>query len=99
MASENTADKPIVENTSSNSTSNSVSLIGAGTTNYGSKPVPAKTSWVSKYSIDDFAAAFKTMDATPDVVRAALRMAGKTAFTKEEAQTIIKQYQSKEVKA
>lgn len=51
------------------------------------------------YSIDDFAAAFKTMEATPDVIRAALHMAGKTAFTKEEAQAIIAKYKSKEVKA
>jgi hypothetical protein len=39
------------------------------------------------------------MGATPDVIRAALRMAGKTAYTKGEAQAIITKYKSKEVKA
>lgn len=97
MANENTADKPIVSNTPSDPVSNPVPATGA--TNYGSRSVPAETPSESKYSIDDFAAAFKTLDATPDIIRAALRMAGKTSFTKEEAQTIIKKYQSKEVKA
>ena len=97
MTSEDTADKSIVSNIPSNSVSNPV--LATGATNYGSRPVSTEAPSESRYSIDDFAAAFKTLDATPDIIRAALRMAGKTTFTKEEAQTIIKRYQSKEVKA
>lgn len=72
---------------------------------FSSKPVSttcessAASKEMSKYSIEDFATAFKTMDATPDIIRAALRMEGKEAYTKEEAQTIIKKYKNQEVKA
>ncbi len=78
---------------------NSVAAPKAAAVNAPAKPAANSVPKASTYSIDEFAAASKTMGATPDVVRAALRTAGKTAYTKNDAKMIIEKYKKKEVKA
>ena len=78
---------------------NSVATPKVAAVNAPAKPAASSVQKASTYSIDEFAAASKTMGATPDVVRAALRTAGKMEYTKDDAKAIIAKYKSKEVKA
>lgn len=53
----------------------------------------------TKYSVSDFAKQARAIfDTTPEVVTVALRTAGKTTATVEEAKEIIKNFLEKEVK-
>lgn len=52
-----------------------------------------------KYSVSDFAKQAKSLfDTTPEVVTVALRTAGKTEATIEEAKETVKKFLEKEVK-
>ncbi len=50
------------------------------------------------YSVSDLAKAAKIFNATSDVVIAAMKLAGKSQATQEEASKIIKDFINKEVK-
>ena len=52
----------------------------------------------STYSISDCVNEYTAFHASPDIVRAALSSAGKTAYTKAEAQKIIDAFAKKVVK-
>lgn len=58
-----------------------------------------ETAAVSTYTVDEFAAAPKSLDVTsPDIIRAAFRLAGKDKATVEEAKKIVADFRKKEVK-
>ena len=58
------------------------------------------TTYESKYGIEELAAAAKDAFGTNAiVVRAALKLAGKTEYTMPEAEKIVNKFKSKEVQA
>ena len=58
------------------------------------------TAYESKYGIDELATAAKDAFGTNAiVVRAALKLAGKTEYTMSEAEKIVNKFKSKEVQA
>lgn len=59
-----------------------------------------ETKYESKYGIEELAAAAKEAFGTSAiVVRAALKLAGKTEYTLEEAEKIVNKFKNKEVQA
>lgn len=59
--------------------------------------VPAKTE--NEYTVSDLAGAARTrFEVPPEVVQAALKEAGKTSATQEDAEEIIKQFLNRGVK-
>ena len=59
-----------------------------------------ETTYESKYGIEELASAAKDAFGTNTiVVRAALKMGGKTEYTMSEAEKIVNKFKSKEVKA
>lgn len=62
--------------------------------------VQEKAPYESKYNIDELAAAAKTAFNTSAImVKAALKTAGKTEYTMDEAKKIVDEFKNKEVKA
>ena len=63
-----------------------------------SKAQEAKAN-LSVYTVDEFAAAPKSLNVnSPDIIRAAFRLAGKDKATVEEAKKIVTDFKKKEVK-
>lgn len=63
------------------------------------KEKSTSSTYITKYNIDELAAAAKTAFGTDKViVMAALKDAGKDAYTMKEAEEIVKTFKSKEVK-
>lgn len=58
---------------------------------------PAKKSAVSMYSIDELTAAEKKLGAKRIIIRTALRKAGKTMYSLEDAQKIVKEFKERKV--
>lgn len=52
----------------------------------------------STYAVAEFVKASKKLNASPDIVKAAFKCAGKTQATLEEAKKIVNTFKSKEVK-
>lgn len=50
------------------------------------------------YTIDEIAAVSSMFEATPDVVKTALKLDGKEQYTTNDAKKIIKEFKNKEVK-
>lgn len=63
-------------------------------------PIPAKAvQKEATYTVNEFAAvAASVFDSKPDIVKAALRLAGKERATKSEAIDIVKKFREREVK-
>lgn len=63
------------------------------------KQSETKTAVLSTYTVDEFAAAPKSLGVTsPDIIRAAFKVAGKTEATLEEAKKLVLDFKKKEVK-
>lgn len=52
----------------------------------------------SQYDIEELVAAAKVFKATPDLVRTALKLGGKTLYTQAEAEKIVSEFRSKKIK-
>lgn len=52
----------------------------------------------SQYNIEELVASAKVLKATPDLVRAALRLGGKELYTLKEAEKIVTEFGSKKIK-
>ena len=52
----------------------------------------------SQYEIDELVAAAKVFKATPDLVRAALKLGGKTMYTQAEAEKIVTEFACRKIK-
>lgn len=63
-----------------------------------SAPKAAKQEQGSVYSIDDFANNASLLKASPDIVRAALKCAGKNEATFKEALKIVTEFKERKVK-
>lgn len=61
-------------------------------------PIKKETITQVTYSVDEFAEASKAFDTSPDVIRAAFLVAGKTEATEEEAKKLINRFKKKEVR-
>lgn len=61
------------------------------------EPAKAKVA-ESKYSVEELTAAAGVLKATPDVVKTALKLDGKDAYTVKEAEKVVAAFGGKKVK-